>query len=77
MNKPITVERADFINAICKTINASPLPAFVKVEVLERVLDQLRPQIDAQYQQDAAFYKQQVEQEKQEAPEGPTAEEGG
>lgn len=73
VTKPITVSRMEFVESLCDMINASPLPAFVKVEVLERVLDQLRPQIDAQYQQDAAAYKRQVEQEKQK----PTAEEGG
>lgn len=65
-NKPITVLRAEFIKDIVGTINASHLPAFIKVEVLERVLAQLRPQVDAELKRDTSAYESANHNDKQE-----------
>lgn len=43
MNKPITVAREDFAQALIKLTNEAPLPAFVKIDVLSGVTKALEP----------------------------------
>ena len=55
--KPITVARHDYMAAVCKATNESRLPAFVVVDVLEKVLAELRPAMDAELKHDSATYE--------------------
>lgn len=61
--KPIVVARFEALNQICGALNVSGLPAFVKVELLERILNELRPQIDLEYRQANEYYLAQIGKE--------------
>lgn len=52
INKPLSVVRHEVINTICFVLNNSNLPVFVKVELLERILAELRPCVETEYQRD-------------------------
>ena len=56
MNKPITIIRQEFIQSICGLCNSTDLPAFVKADVVEKVLKELIKASDQEYQRDAASY---------------------
>lgn len=64
MNKPITVARNDYIQAICDISNKSGLPAFVKVDVLERILIEVRSVADMELKRDEAEYRASLQKEK-------------
>lgn len=55
--KPITVARRDYMAAVCEATNKSGLPAFVVVDVLERVLKEMRSAADTEVQRDFARYE--------------------
>ena len=59
-NKSIVVARQDFINDLVGVINAYKLPAFVKVEIMERALSQLKSLEDAELQQELTRYNQEL-----------------
>lgn len=61
MQKPITITRNEYMTAICNITNQSAIPAFVKVEVLECVLRELRPMMDAELKRDMAAYRAAVQ----------------
>ena len=42
MNKPLSVERHEYMQKIIQITNAAALPAFVKVGVLEQALKEMR-----------------------------------
>lgn len=63
MDKPIVVERHDFVNALAETVNAYNLPAFVKVEVVERLLSQLKDIERQELQREIAQYMKTKNQE--------------
>jgi hypothetical protein len=54
MSKPITVAYNDYIDQIVKASNEAGLPSFLKIIVLEKVIQELRPIADAEYQRDLA-----------------------
>lgn len=58
MEKPITIRRAECIDGICTAINASGLPAFVVVEILDRIRADAQRMMDQEYQRDIAMYKE-------------------
>jgi len=64
--KPITVARRDYMAAVCEATNKSGLPAFVVVDVLEKVLSELRPAMDAELKRDFAAYEAEKAKETQE-----------
>ena len=51
-HKPLTVARRDYVEDIVNITNKTDLPMFVKVEVLERVLDEMRPLADNELKRD-------------------------
>ncbi len=57
VKKPITVARRDYMSLICEATNTCGLPAFVIVEVLENILNQMRPAMDAELKRDEAAYR--------------------
>lgn len=65
MDKPIVVERHNFVNALAETINAYNLPAFVKVEVVERLLSQLKSIERQELQRETVRYMKNKDQEKE------------
>ena len=54
--KPITLRRDECIHAICDAINASGLPAFVIVDLLDRIILEERKMANAEYQRDLQNY---------------------
>lgn len=62
--KPITVTRTDFMDALANLINSHDLPAFVKLEVIERLKSQLENIVQAEYERDLAAYQAELEQER-------------
>lgn len=61
--KPITVAQREYKAAIYDLTNYSGLPAFVMIDVLERVVNQLRPLVDEEYKKDSAEYQAAIEAE--------------
>jgi hypothetical protein len=61
VEKPIIVARHECIEQICNTLNGSTLPAFVKVEVLERILKELYPLVESEYQAALVQYNNRKE----------------
>ena len=64
MNKPITVARNEYMQALVDITNQSGLPYFAIVDVLERMKSQLEKLAEAQLQQDTAAYAKALEKEK-------------
>ena len=64
--KPITVARRDYLATICEATNQSGLPAFVVVDVLEKVLAEMRSAMDAEVKRDFARYEAEKAKEAQE-----------
>lgn len=58
MNKPIVVARHDLINDLAETLNKAEVPAFVKVEVVERLLDRLKQAADVELHNEVQKYMQ-------------------
>lgn len=56
MEKPITVERQDYMRKIVEITNATALPAFVKVGVLEQALKEMRKIEDSELKRDLNQY---------------------
>ena len=56
MQKPVSILRRDYIESICKVTNASNLPAFIVVEVLEKVLLEVRKQEEIELKRDEALW---------------------
>lgn len=54
---PITIARNNCINRVCDALNESGLPAFAKVDLMERILAELRPMMDLEYQKDLEAYR--------------------
>ena len=63
MQKPITISQREYIDAIVKLTNECNLPAFLKIDILEKVIGQLRPLIDREYQRDMANWAESQKQE--------------
>lgn len=57
IHKPITLAREDFIQAVCDTCNKADIPAFVKIDVLERVLNELRKVQETELKHDEAEFR--------------------
>ena len=64
--KPLSVRRYNCIQDVCTALNNAELPAFVLVEVLEKVMSEMRNLMDLELQRDLAAYAEQTEQAKAE-----------
>lgn len=60
--KPLTVARHDYMQAMVDATNNSNLPAFVIVEVLENLLREMRPMMDAELKRDLATYRASMQE---------------
>ena len=66
MEKPITVARVEFAEAVVKAARDSRLPAFVLADVLKDLREQLNSEAEAQYRRDAdAWNAAQAEKERE------------
>ena len=61
--KPITLARNEYMQGIVNLTNNFMLPAFVKVDVLEHILAELRPLVDAELKRDEARYREALTKE--------------
>lgn len=64
MNKPITILRNDYMSNLCAITNNSGLPAFVMIDVLERMITQLNTLAQAELQRDITLYNDALAKEK-------------
>lgn len=71
--KPITIARRDYAQDIVNLTNNSGLPAFVMVDVLEHVLNELRPLMNTEVKRDEATWRAAMQKENEE-PSEPTKE---
>lgn len=69
VQKPLTVARRDYVEDIVNVTNKAELPMFVKVEVLESVLDEMRPLADNELKRDEASYRAALQEEKEKSTE--------
>lgn len=69
MTKPSTILRQEFVEKIVNLINGSDLPAFVLVDVVEELLQELRRLAAEQYKRDMQAWEeyQKTEAEKSES----------
>lgn len=65
----ITIARNDCINRVCDALNESGLPAFAKVDLMERILAELRPMIEAEYRRDLDAYNKSLAKEAEQSEE--------
>lgn len=65
-SKPITVARNDYMQALCDISNNSGLPAFVMMEVVERLRMQLERLAQAELERDTKAFNEQSKREKEE-----------
>lgn len=63
MNKPITVAREDFAQALIKLTNEAPLPAFVKIDVLSGVTKALEPVAMEEYNREKQAWDESQKEE--------------
>ena len=68
MDKPITIRRAECIDGICSVINASGLPAFVVMDILDRIRTDVQQLVEQEYQRDLATYKESEDNADNEPP---------
>lgn len=66
IQKPLSLLRQDYINALCETTNKSGLPAFVVVEVLNSVLQEMRKKEVLEYKQDEIIYRKALSEQNKE-----------
>ena len=63
-NTPLTVRRQICLNEICEAIERAKVPAFVAVDVLERVMQEMRRRAVIEYQRDVAAVENQAMEDK-------------
>jgi len=63
MNKPITLVREDFAKSLLELINNTPLPAFVKVDVLSGFTRTLEQVAMEEYQREKQEWEKQNKEE--------------
>ena len=66
IQKPITLAREEFIQAVCDTCNKADIPAFVKIDVLERALNELRKVQETELKRDEAEFRAALQAQKEE-----------
>ena len=64
MNKPITVERQETMQKLVDVVNGAQLPAFVLVDMLNEILQNVRTLARRQYARDAEMYAKAMEDQK-------------
>ena len=67
MEKPLSVRRDDFLQAIVKAVNEAELPAFVALEVLKGVTAEVANVAQRQLEAERQAYMRSLAKEKEEA----------
>lgn len=62
MDKPITITRQEFMDALVKLINESGLPAFVLTPIMTGMTQKIIELEQKQYEADKAEYEQQEQE---------------
>lgn len=62
MNKPITIARQEYLDAIVNLSNESTLPAFAKLEVLRVCTIELERIAKEELQRDTAMYQRSLKE---------------
>ena len=57
MDKPLTIRRHELIDKLCNTINEAQMPAFITVDILERILIEMKKLSDVEYANDLKSYE--------------------
>ena len=61
MDKPITVAREEFIEALVKLVNESGLPMFAVEDILKNVAAEVKMAAQQQYEADKKRYEEEAE----------------
>lgn len=61
MDKPITVAREEFIEALVKLVNESGLPMFAVEDVLKNIAAETKMAAQQQYKADKKRYEEEAE----------------
>lgn len=62
MEKPLSVAREDFVNALVELVNNSGLPMFVVLEVLKSAVEEVKEAAARQYEQEKLEYEKAKEE---------------
>ena len=57
MDKPLTIRRHELIDKLCNAINEAQMPAFITVDILERILIEMKKLSDVEYANDLKSYE--------------------
>lgn len=68
MERPLSVAREDFVNALVKLVNESGLPMFVVLDVMKAATEEVKEAAARQYEQDKLEYEKSKEEKKDELP---------
>lgn len=63
----MTIARNEYIQMLCDVTNSIELPAFVKADVVERLLSELRRLAVSELESDTREYEAQIMREKNDA----------
>lgn len=61
MDKPITVAREEFIEALVKLVNEAGLPMFAVEDVLKNITAEVKMAAQQQYEADKKRYEEEAE----------------
>ena len=61
MDKPITVAREEFIEALVKLVNESGLPMFAVEDILKNIAAEVKMAAQQQYEADKKRYEEEAE----------------
>ena len=64
--KPASIRRKECIDKLCNTINEAGLPAFVVVDIVERLLTECRTLAEQEFRRDVEAYHEQAKHEQKE-----------
>lgn len=62
MEKPITIEREEFIGKIVDTVRESHMPAFIIESILRGIADEVHMEAERQYAEDKKAYEESLSQ---------------
>lgn len=62
MEKPLSVAREDFVNALVELVNNSGLPMFVVLDVLKGATEEVKDAAARQYEQEKLEYEKLKEE---------------
>lgn len=64
MERPLSVAREDFVNALVELVNNSGLPMFVVLDVMKAATEEVKGAAARQYEQEKLEYEKSKEEKK-------------